>query len=423
MKKVFDYVTMLEIKFPSKNLFYLCTHILWIAILVFGYFSPARADRAVAAEDEWSIFKGNVARTGNLDNIPGPATAKVRWSFRDEEYSAAFTSSPAVVNNRVYVGCDNDTVYCFDADSGEALWRFETEYEVFSSPAVVDGKVYVGEGLHYTQDANFYCLDADTGELLWKFPTTSHTESSPAVSDGKVYFGAGEDGVYCLDASSGKKIWQFPGVHVDAAPLVVENSVFFGVGYGQPSIYCLNANSGETCWQTEVNYPAWGSPAHVDGKLYAGIGNGTFVRSADDPVGEIICLNADSGNILWRYSAEDSVNTTIAVADNRAYFGSRDGFLYCLDANLGKLIWKYLVGEPVLSSPSVVGNRVYFGANDGLVYCLETSKGEVVWNFDIGGVVFLMDIEGGVISSPAIYNGKVYVGSSDMTFYCFEEEK
>ena len=239
----------------------------------------------------------------------------------------------------------------------------------------------------------------------------------------KSYFGAGEDGVYCLDASSGKKIWQFPGVHVDAAPLVVENSVFFGVGYGQPSIYCLNANSGEKLWQVEVNYPAWGSPAHVDGKLYAGIGNGTFVRSADDPVGEIICLNADSGNILWRYSAEDSVNTTIAVADNRAYFGSRDGFLYCLDANLGKLIWKYLVGESVLSSPSVVGNRVYFGANDGLVYCLETSTGEVVWNFDIGGVVFLMDIEGGVISSPAIYDGKVYVGSSDMNFYCFEAEE
>ncbi|HIE28873.1 TPA: hypothetical protein EYP66_16480, partial [Candidatus Poribacteria bacterium] len=182
-------------------------------------------------------------------------------------------------------------------------------------------------------------------------------------------------------------------------------------------------DSGGKRWQAEVNYPAWGPPAYSGGKLYAGIGNGTFVKSADDPVGEVLCLNADSGNIIWRYSAQDSVNTTIAIADGKAYFGSRDGFLYCVDANSGELVWKFPVGKPVLSSPSVVGNRVYFGANDGIVYCLETSKGQMVWSFDAGGITFLMDIEGGVLSSPAISNRKVYVGSSNMTFYCFEAEE
>ena len=46
----------------------------------------------------------------------------------------------------------------------ELLWEYKTAGRVSSSPAVVEGKVFVGSG-----DSYLYCLDANTGELIWRY--------------------------------------------------------------------------------------------------------------------------------------------------------------------------------------------------------------------------------------------------------------
>ena len=63
-----------------------------------------------------------------------------RWQFK----TGRVTSSPAVVDGTVYVGCCDNHLYAVDATDGTQCWQFETDDEVRSSPAVVDGTVYVG---------------------------------------------------------------------------------------------------------------------------------------------------------------------------------------------------------------------------------------------------------------------------------------
>lgn len=366
---------------------------------------------------EWHAFRGGARRLGNVDGLAGPQDGQEIWSFREKLDRAGFASSPAVAGNKIYVGANNNNLYCFDASTGDVIWKYETLYEVFSSPAVSGNKVYFGEGLHYTEDASFRCVDAKTGEDIWSFPTTSHGESSPFVADGKVVFGAGKDGVYCLDAETGDKLWQYPEAYVAGSPAIYDGMVYFGSGYGRNGIYCLALNDGSEIWTADVEHPAWGAPAVWNERLYIGIGQGNFIFSSENPKGSVACLDARTGNSLWEYEIDDTVLGAIAVDDGRIYFGSRDSNLYCVDALSSEEIWTFSTGGAIVSSPVVVKGDVYFGSNDGLIYCVDTEDGIAKWEFDTSDSG-LFNMDSRIISSPAVSKGKLYVGSMNFFFYC-----
>ena len=86
---------------------------------------------------------------------------------------------------------------------GEKVWEFQTGLFVESSPAVSEGYVYVG-----SDDNKVYCLNAANGEKVWEFQTgdgvgSYGVASSPAVSGGYVYVGSDDGKIYCLNAANG----------------------------------------------------------------------------------------------------------------------------------------------------------------------------------------------------------------------------
>ncbi len=392
-----------------------------IYLFIAGSGSVSNYSSADRESSEWTTFRRNVQRSGSADGLAGPQDGQEIWSFRETFDRAGFASSPAVVGNRVYVGADNDTLYCFNAENGDVIWKFEAFYEVFSSPAVINDRVYFGEGLHYTEDAIFHCVDANTGEEIWSFPTTSHVESSPFVVDGKVLFGAGEDGVYCLNAENGDKVWQYPSVHVDSCPAVYDNRVYFGSGYGRSGVHCLNLDDGSEIWTVDTQYPAWGAPAVWDDKVYTGTGTGNYAVSGDEPAGSVVCLNARTGDSLWEFRIEGTVLGAIAIENGRAYFGSRDASLYCIDALSGEQIWEFTSDSAIVSSPAVAMGDVYFGSGDGMIYCLDGEDGIAKWEFD-ASESGLFNADSRIMGSPAISGGKLFVGSMNFFFYCIGEE-
>ena len=374
----------------------------------------------------WPAFRGGVKRTGQLDNLPGPTRPATSWLFKGEGGVVIdFSSSPAVVGSQVYISAaqgsffsSGGAVYCVDADSGVNRWRYDTPIQIFSSPTVAGGRVYVGEGFHQDADCHLHCLDANNGRPIWRFKTASHVESTPFISQGKVYFGAGSDGVYCLDALEGEEIWHYPSVHVDMSPVVWKGKVYFGTGYGEYRLYAVNANSGAEVWSKRVDYPAWGSPSADGNTVFFGLGNGNFIESAEAPQGRVTARNAETGEQVWEYEAEDSVLTAVAYRNGVVYFGSRDGGVYALNAADGALGWKADIGHPVVSSPAVTEGAVYVGADNGVIYRIDSDSGRIVWQFDTE------KITGGepIYSSPAIANGKLYIGLKYFLL-CLGEEK
>ena len=75
----------------------------------------------------------------------------------------------------------------------------------------------------------------------------------------------------------------------------------------------------------------------------------------------------------------------VAIVGDRVYFGSAvDHQVRCVDAATGQTVWRFFTGGPVRLAPTVHQGRVYFGSDDGWVYCLEAATGREVWKMRVG---------------------------------------
>ena len=279
-----------------------------VLVLFFLAISPVYG----TSDDDWPMFQHDPQHTGYTD-CEMPDELELLWKFETED--SIHSSSPAVVNGKVYIGSHDGYIYCLDATTGEVVWKYEIGNYVSSFPAVVNGKVYIG------YDA-LYCLDADTGKLIWKYETKWKWDMmhSPVVSSRKVYVGS--DSCY---------------------------------------IYCFNADTGELIWQYEIGDYV-GSPTISKDKIYVG--------SSDY---YLYCFDTDTGKLIWKYKTEGSVNSSPSVANGKLYVGA-EYYLYCLNAHTGRVIWKYKTGSWVQSSPAIVNGKIYFGSNDKYLYCFGKKK-------------------------------------------------
>lgn len=55
----------------------------------------------------------------------------------------------------------------------------------------------------------------------------------------------------------------------------------------------------------------------------------------------VYALSADTGDVLWRYTAGGRVDSPPTIHEGLALFGSADGYIYCLRADDGRLVWRF----------------------------------------------------------------------------------
>lgn len=368
----------------------------------------------------WSSFRLNAQRTGSDGSAVGGVVKEI-WSFRETVDRAPFTSSPAVWAGRVYTGCDNDALYCFNAEhGGNPIWVFPTKHAVFAPPLVANGKVYTGEGLHQDTDARLYCVDAVTGKLVWQFQTTSHVEFSGTIAAGRIYVGAGDDGIYCLDAETGAKIWQAKGRHVDQSPLVTRGLVIAGIGYDDPGVLAVRAEDGQPAWFTRLPASVWGDPALGPRGVLVGVGNGNFEHKDPNPMAEIVCLSLDGGGVVWRTPLADAPMSPPAIDGDRIYLGDYSGDFSCFDANTGKRLWKEGCGQAVLTGAAIAKDAVVYACNGGHVHAVRPTDGSEIWRYDATNDA--LNTNRKFYSSPAISGGRIFIGCNNYYFYCLGEK-
>ncbi len=118
----------------------------------------------------------------------------VAWRYSTPGREFPFYSSAALYGDTVILGGRDKFVHALDAETGEALWTFETRARVDSSPVVSGDRVYVG-----SSDRRFYVLDADTGDEVWSFDTGAAITTSPAIASGRVVIGATDGVIYAFE--------------------------------------------------------------------------------------------------------------------------------------------------------------------------------------------------------------------------------
>jgi outer membrane protein assembly factor BamB/serine/threonine protein kinase len=357
------------------------------------------------AATEWPMFQGGPARTGHRSQASGPQhNVTVQWTF---ETDGSVKSSPAVVDDTVYVGSTDNRVYALDATDGTVQWGSPTDDSVFSSPAVVDDTVYVG-----STDGSVYALDTVDGSIRWTFETDdgvsfdSSVHSSPAVVNDTLYAGSDGRTVYALETGStirydGKVTWACGSSSgpVRSSPAVADSTVY--VGSNDNSVYALTYGGGKK-WDHETGGTVYSTPAVIDNTVYVG---------SDDT--NVYALDVADGDVHWSVETGAAVRSSPAVANGIVYVGSWDRSVYALDAADGTEHWTFETGGLIESPPTVVDHTVYIGSHDGCVYALDAIDGSKQWNMEIGGEVY---------SSPAVANGTVYIGNNDGTVYALSED-
>jgi hypothetical protein len=128
--------------------------------------------------------------------------------------------------------------------------------------------------------------------------------------------------------------------------------------------------------------------------------------------GFVYAVDAPSGKQLWRSDHKGSwVPTSPAVANGLVFAGSSDGqFVQAIDAATGAEKWRFDAKMRVFSSPVVAGGRLYFGITNGDLVVLNAADGK-----EIARTI----TENAIFSSPAIANRTVYIGSDDSSLYAF----
>ena len=93
--------------------------------------------------DWWPMFRHDASHTG-YSTSDAPDTNNVLWE-QTQSYTIWY-SSPAVVDNRVYVGTIGPHgMLCINSVTGEIIWSFSTDEPIeFAYPTIYDDEVYIG---------------------------------------------------------------------------------------------------------------------------------------------------------------------------------------------------------------------------------------------------------------------------------------
>lgn len=119
------------------------------------------------------------------------------------------------------------------------------------------------------------------------------------------------------------------------------------------------------------------TPIIQDAKVYvATIDDNNSGKSA------LLCLDARSGDLCWKYATGGSVRSSIAVTDGQVLAQDVFGTLYCVNALTGKLTWTRDLGVGMLpglnDGLTAVNGVVYAGTGQSLC-ALKVSDGKLLW--------------------------------------------
>jgi outer membrane protein assembly factor BamB len=254
------------------------------------------------------------------------------------------------------------------------LWTFAPG-PGWAAPALVDGKVYVVGGM----TGKLWVLDLD-GQLLdqhhvggmeWKrFPGS---RGVPIVKDGMAVVNAPNANYWGIDLEARATRWQVNawksfgngkgsmGWGVPESPMLIDNKVLFNTcskTNQQPAIVALDIQTGKTVWgmKTTKKYSA----ADVSGSW--GIHNGRKLYFCPTFM-YFVCLDAETGQLLWEIPSEGSKAFVPIYADGRLLWGDAKNGLHMLqlspDGSSYSELWARAKEQAGITQGAVVGNKVF----------------------------------------------------------------
>jgi outer membrane protein assembly factor BamB len=263
----------------------------------------------------------------------------------------------------------------FDAADGSLVWEVGSGGEITASAAVVDNSVYVG-----SHDHSLYALAANSGEIEWIAPMDGEIHETPAVGDDAVYVGTTNGTLYAVSREDGRELWRTRLGGPIQSPTLADGSSSDGassgstlyVGNFSETLFAVDTADGTVRWRAAGDgYFLPRTPAVADGTVFAGAN------------GDLRAFDAKDGTELWRVSRGDQrlVQSTPAVADGRVFLNLGRN-LVAFDAEDGTELWSRATGGS--NEPPAVHDGTVYAVSDGTVFAFAVSDGSQQWRRSVG---------------------------------------
>ncbi|MDE0186459.1 MAG: PQQ-binding-like beta-propeller repeat protein [Candidatus Poribacteria bacterium] len=333
--------------------FFIVVSCLWVCI------ATTYAESSQSSEVEWHQWRGpnrdGVSHeTGLLTNWPEGGPKEVWRTSLGDGYSSVSISGGRAYT--MYAEGEDEVVVCFDAKTGEEIWRYLDDYRFKnrqggdgprSTPTVDGDMVYV-----FSAYGRLVALDAKTGKELWDYDFTKAFESP------------------------------IPQHGFSASPVVEGNLLLMEAGgKGDRAIIAFNKENGDIVWNTQDDPPAYSSPITVS------IHN---VRQAIFFTAEgLVSVSPRDGEVYWRYAWRTSYDvnaaTPVFIPPDKVFISSgydTGAALVHVEESDGKLsvseMWRSRVMKNHFAS-SILHEGYLYGFDDGTLKCIEANTGEEQW--------------------------------------------
>lgn len=294
-----------------------------------GAFLLSATIASAQVDNGWAQYHGGNSFAGAASAGPDLRTYTTpRFQVGADLGAAGFganSSSPIVMNNKVFAYSASGAVSAFSEIDGSSLWSTPIEGAAFgswSSPSAdpASNSVFMGSG------SNVYRLDANTGQKIWSSQLTE-------------YGGTGE--TYAQVVNSAPTI--VPGIGLNGQGIVYQQT--YGSFGGGTRLHAFNVADGSTAWTHDTPGQGQGEVAYnpTNGLVYMPAnGQGSWSSGR----GGITALNAATGAVAWNsadsYDAFSFGGIAYDAANNRVVAGGYSFYDYAgmlvVDGNTGATI-------------------------------------------------------------------------------------
>ena len=214
-----------------------------------------------------------------------------------------------------------------------------------------------------------------------------------------------------------QRVWQSKigeggsaNIALTAAPIVFNGLVMTLDTTGKVRAFALK--TGDLRWETilKLNENAGifgGGLGSGQNKIYISLGSG-----------ELIALNIQNGDELWRVSTGRALRSAPSYADGRIFVTTLDNMTFAFSASTGISLWSHtgMIANAALlgaASPAIENNKVILAYSSGEVYALQTNNGRIFWGDNLSvmrgssGVARISHVRG----NPVIDENMVFATS------------
>jgi len=186
-----------------------------------------------------------------------------------------------------------------------------------------------------------------------------------------------------------------------SSPYIFDDLVYMGDLTGHMRAYDLE--SGRVVWEANEKHPIQSKVNKLKNNIYYGSKSGRF-----------FARNYLSGKLVYAIDLGAPIESQPIFSKGRAIIHLRNHTIICLDAMTGKVFWRYRRSIPYTTTLQRVsqvmpyGNNLVVGFADGNVVSLSLEEGVLKWEQKISTGVKFIDVD----VSPIVFDKYIVVGSA-----------